>query len=290
MNHRALFGPAGNSDSFTQEGHKHTFEAPAWLAGRGLDAFEYSAGNGVTGSEETFAKIGAEAKKYGIAMSFHAPYYISLSSVEPEKRLKSIMYIRQSLNAAVAMGADIIVVHTGSTAKITRDEAVKLTKETLYKALEEFGSVSIKIGLETMGKQNQLGTLDEVTDICKIDPCLYPVVDFGHMNARNRGGLFTKSDDYKAIFDTIGSRLGAEYAIHLHCHFSKVEFTEAGEKKHLTFGDTVYGPDFEPLIETIVSEKLYPRIICESNGTMAEDAKTMKNSYESLLQTKWSQP
>lgn len=281
---RALFGPAGNSKSFTDEGHRHTYEAPAWLAARGLDAYEYSAGNGVTGSLETFAKIGAEAKKYDIALSFHAPYYISLSSVLLEMRIKSISYIKKSVEAAEAMGADIIIVHTGSTAKLTREEAVRFAKDTLFKTLNELGSVHQRIGLETMGKQNQLGTLDEVIDICKIDPCLYPVVDFGHMNARNRGGLFITADDYRTVFDMISTELGAEYALRLHCHFSKIEYTNAGEKKHLTFEDTVYGPEFEPLIETIVKDGLFPRIICESDGTMAEDAKTMKSCYDRLTE------
>jgi deoxyribonuclease-4 len=283
MINRALFGPSGNSISFTGEGFRHTYQAPAWLAARGLDAYEYSAGNGVTGSPETFAKIGAEAKKYNIALSLHAPYYISLSSVELEMRIKSISYIKKSVEAAEAMGADIIIVHTGSAAKLTREEAVRLAKDTLFKALNELGSDRVKIGLETMGKQNQLGTLDEVIDICKIDPCLCPVVDFGHMNARNRGSLFVTLDDYRIVFDMISSELGAEYALRLHCHFSKVEYTAAGEKKHLTFEDTAYGPEFEPLIETIVKDRLFPRIICESAGTMAEDAKTMKNYYDSLI-------
>jgi deoxyribonuclease-4 len=283
MTTRAIFGPAGNSDSFFAEGHRHTYEAPGWLAARGLDAYEYSAGNGVTGKIETFAKIGAEAKKHGIALSFHAPYYISLSSADPELRQKSISHIQKSVAAAEAMGADIIVVHTGSAAKIGRAEAVLLARDTLYKALEELGSVNVRIGLETMGKQNQLGTLDEVVDICKMDSCLCPVVDFGHMNARNRGGLFTCTDDYRLVFDIIGGELGADYARYLHCHFSKVQYTAAGEKKHLTFEDSVYGPDYEPLIETIAKEGLYPRIICESDGTMAEDAMAMKSYYEKLL-------
>ena len=45
----AKFGPSGSSESFYNEGFKHTYQAPAWLAARGLDAFEYSAGNGITG-------------------------------------------------------------------------------------------------------------------------------------------------------------------------------------------------------------------------------------------------
>jgi len=137
-----------------------------------------------------------------------------------------------------------------------------------------------------MGKVNQLGTLDEVIEQCRVDRHYVPVVDFGHMNAREIGGYFVTSDDYRRIFDKIALGLGDEVARNLHCHFSKIEFTGAGEKKHLTFADTVYGPEFEPLIEAIVKENLTPRIICESAGTQAEDAKAMKNYYEKLMEEK----
>ena len=131
-----------------------------------------------------------------------------------------------------------------------------------------------------MGKVNQLGTLDEVIEICGISKRLSPVVDFGHLNARDRGGVFVTPDDYRRVFDRIGSALGSEKAERLHCHFSKIEYTAGGEKKHLTFADRVYGPEFEPLAEVIAADSLSPRIICESDGTMAEDALTMKRLTE----------
>lgn len=279
----AFFGPSGNSASFIAEGHKKTVEAPAWLADRGLDAFEYSAGNGVTGSLETFEQIGEEARRYNIALSFHSPYFISLSGVDPEKRLKSLDYIGQSIAASEAMGADIIVIHTGSAAKISRADALSLSKDTMYKALEMFPDTMVAMGLETMGKINQLGTLDEVLEICSMDKRLRPVVDFGHMNARECGGLFVTPDDYRRVFDTIGKRLGYEYADRLHCHFSKIEYTDKGERKHLTFADDVYGPPFEPLMEAIAKDGYSPRIMCESAGTQAEDALAMKKCYLAKL-------
>lgn len=279
VNH-PTFGPGGNSESFYEEGKKSTLQAPEWLARNGLDAYEYQAGNGLTAGESTLCKIGEEAKKHGILMSLHAPYFISLSGVEKEKRLKSIDYISRSLRAAECLGADTIVIHTGSAAKITREEAMALAADTLTKNLEVNGSTEIRMGLETMGKINQLGTLDEVLRLCKISPLYCPVVDFGHLNARNLGGYFPDCDSYRAIFDKIGETLGDEYAYHLHCHFSKIEYTKAGEKKHLTFADTEFGPFFDPLAEAIVREGVAPRIICESAGTMAEDALTMKQMWQ----------
>ena len=74
----------------------------------------------------------------------------TLSGVEIEKRLKSIKYIEDSLNAAHLIGAETIVVHTGSAAKITRQEAMKLCADTLVRTLESVDTHGIKIGLETI--------------------------------------------------------------------------------------------------------------------------------------------
>ena len=280
---RAKFGPGGNGDLFYAQGGKGTVQAPAWLSEYGLDAYEFEAGNGLTAGEATLRKIGEEAKKHGIATSLHTPYFISLSGVVEEKRLKSIEYIQKSLWAAELLCANTIVIHSGSAAKISREEAMKLSCDTLYKVIEAIGDTDIKLGIETMGKVNQLGTLDEVIEQCQVDRHYVPVVDFGHMNARERGGLFTTADDYRRVFDKIAQGCGDEVAKNLHCHFSKIEYTDKGEKKHLTFADREYGPDFEPLVEAIAREGLTPTIICESDGTMPEDALAMKKYYESLI-------
>ena len=282
---RPTFGPGGNSESFYAEGNKATVQAPSWLKAKGLDAYEYQAGNGLTASDATLLAVGKKAAEHGILMSLHTPYFISLSGVVEEKRLKSIEYISKSLHAAKLLGADTIVIHTGSAANISREEALALAADTLEKNLEVNGNTQIKMGLETMGKINQLGTLEEVIELCKKHPTYHPVVDFGHLNARNIGGYFTDCDSYRRVFDKIATALGDEYAYNLHCHFSKIEYTSAGEKKHLTFEDTMYGPEFDGLGEAIVREGVCPRIICESAGTMAEDALFMKNMWQSAKET-----
>lgn len=273
------FGPGGNGDWFRRDGMKSPLQTPGWLEKVGLDAFEYEATRGVSAGEESLAALGEKAREHGIAMSLHTPYFISLSGVEEFKRLKSIVYIEQSLRAAELIGGDVIVIHTGSAAKISRAEAMSLARDTLERTLEKTVNSSVRLGLETMGKQNQLGTLDEVIELCRISPRLVPVVDFGHLNARGAGGQFPDADSYRRVFDAIGSALGDEVAGTLHCHFSKIEYTAAGEKRHLTFEDNTYGPEFEPLAEAIIREGLSPRIICESDGTQAEDALQMKNIF-----------
>ena len=280
---KAKFGPGGNSDAFRLAGYSSTLDAPAWLREIGLDAYEYEAGNGLSAGASMLAEIGRRASENNIKMSYHTPYFISLSGIVEEKRLKSIDYIRQSLEAARLLGAGTIVVHCGSCAKISRDEAMRLAADTLVRAASSLDTYGIKIGIETMGKINQLGTLDEVLELCRIDSCFVPVVDFGHLNARDLGGVFKTSDDYLRVFDKIASRMDNYIAENLHCHFSKIEYSKSGESKHLTFEDTVYGPDYEPFVEAIVKGDLTPTVICESAGTQSMDALTMKTLYESIL-------
>ena len=276
------FGPGGNGEWFKSEGGKATVQAPGWLASKGLDAYEYEAGKGVNAGEAVLSQIGQKAHEHGIRMSLHAPYFMSLSSVEEEKRQNSIGYIEKSLWAADLLGADTIVIHSGSAGKITREEAMRLSCGTLSGLMESIDNryPHIRLGIETMGKKNQLGTLDEVIEQCRVHPQFHPVVDFGHLNARDRGGVFPDRDSYRRVFHTVAERLGDAYATHMHCHFSKIEYTDAGEKRHVTFEDTVYGPAFEPLMEAIIRDGLCPRIICESDGTMAEDALAMKRYWQ----------
>ncbi len=275
----AYFGPGGNSDAFRLAGGSSTLEAPLFVKSIGLDAYEYEAGNGLSATPAMLAAVGKQAEIHNVRMSFHTPYFISLSGVVEEKRLNSIRYIKESIEAARLLGAKTIVVHTGSAAKISRDEAMKLCADTLIRTLSEVETYGIKIGLETMGKINQLGTLDEVLELCRIDSAFVPVVDFGHLNARDLGGVFKTADDYLRVFDKISSCLGAEIAENLHCHFSKIEWSKGGEKRHLTFSDDVYGPRFEPLVDAIVKNGLSPTIICESAGTQSDDALEIKKYY-----------
>ena len=169
---------------------------------------------------------------------------------------------------------------------MSREEAMALAKETLKCAINEAdnaGFSDIHICPETRGKINQLGTIEEVVDFCLLDERLIPTIDFGHLNARTFGGV-NSAEDYAAILDEVKNRLGSEREKMFHSHFSKIEYTEkGGEKKHLTFDDTVFGPDFEPLAELICRRGLTPTIICESDGTMAEDALAMKKMYEQKL-------
>lgn len=279
---RAKFGPAGNSNSFKEMGYKSFKEVPKYVSEFGLDCFEYQCGHGVQIKEDSARKLGELAREQNISLSLHAPYYISLSSVSQETRLKSVDYILQSARAVDYMGGNRIVVHTGSCGKLSRAEALTLAKDTMKRAIEvlkEEGLSHIHICPETMGKVNQLGTLEEVLELCDIHESLIPCVDFGHLYARTFGGLVTY-EDFLVIADKMKNKLGEDRAKNFHCHFSKIQYTDpGGEKMHLTFENKEYGPDNKLFTQLLYERGLNPTVICESAGTQAEDAKTMKEDY-----------
>lgn len=277
------FGPGGNSESFGKK--KFPEDLPDYLASMGLNGYEIECGRGVRIAEKTYKLLPDIAKENNIFLTLHTPYFISLSSENEETRLKSVTYIEESAVAADKLGAKKIVVHSGSCAKMTREAALELAKDTLGRAqkrLDEIGMSEIIICPETMGKINQLGTLSEVIELCKIDDRFLPCVDFGHLNARTLGGI-KSIDDYGAILDEIENKLGFERLKNFHVHFSKIQYTSGGEKCHLTFSDNEYGPDYEPLMELFAKRGLEPSVICESAGTQAEDAAMMKKAYEGYL-------
>lgn len=281
---KPLFGPAGNGDDFAAAGLKHTAQAPAWLRSLGLSAYEYQCGRGVRVSEDTAAAIALAAAQNDIAVSVHAPYFISLASAEKEKRDNSLRYMLESALAVRMLGGDRIVVHPGGLGGRGRAEATALAVETLTRAqrvLDEAGLSDVHICPETMGKINQLGDLDEVLTFCTVDERFLPCVDFGHLNCRVQGALNSTAAMVE-VLDRVADRLGAERMRRMHIHFSKIEYTAGGEKRHLTFEDAVFGPDPRFLIEALVQRSAAPVVICESSGTQARDAVMLHQLWKEI--------
>lgn len=278
------FGPGGNCEAFYEQGGKSSMDIPAWLKKVGLNAYEYECGRGVKISEESANRLGELARENGITLSVHAPYFTNISSTEDERIDKTISYIMQSAIAAKNMGAGRVVVHMGAAKDITRACAMEISKKTMKRALSELeaaGLGDITLCPETMGKINQMGTLEEVLELCATDERLVPTIDYGHLNARSLGGLSTK-EDFEFITDKMFKKLGEYRAKNFHVHFSKIEFTKGGEKKHVTFDNTEYGPLFEPLAQVLFERGLTPTIICESAGTQTMDALYMKKCYDEV--------
>ena len=282
----AKFGPAGNSEEFSKK-YKSTASAPSYLREMGLDHYEYQCGRGVKVSDKTASELREKLLENEISLSLHAPYFISLSSLEKEKRDNSINYILQSCDAVTRLGGKRIVIHSGSCSKLSREDALELAKDTISQARKtavEQGYGDVVFCPETMGKVNQLGNLYEVLELCKLDDTFIPCIDFGHLNAREFGFIKGKAE-YEKIIAQIENAIGTDRTRIFHSHFSKIMFTNpGGEKKHLTFDDNQgFGPDYEPLMEIVAKKNLSPVFVCESAGTQDADALAMKKYYLSLI-------
>ena len=281
---RARFGPAGNAEDFP---YSSSVKAPAWLAELGLDCYEYQCGKGVHVGEETARAVGAAAAEQGIVLSLHAPYFINLANPDPDALQRTIGYITSACLAAARMGAGRVVVHSGALMGRTRKEALRTALASMRQviaACDEAGFAHIALCPETMGKINQLGDLDEVLELCQLDERLIPCVDFGHLYARSLGAD-DGAEAMERILDRMAEALGEERASRFHSHFSHIEFTmNGGEKRHRTFEDDGgFGPDWAPLAAAVARRGWSPAFICESAGTQARDALTMKRIYLDCL-------
>jgi deoxyribonuclease-4 len=289
MAERTRFGPAGVPPMFRLMGADLP-DVPRLLREEGLDAFEYEAvrwGQKPQISKEHAEKLGAAAKENDVQLSLHGSYYINLSGkrdiVEASKRR-----LIASATAADWMGAYVMVFHTGFYGRFEKDFAFGTCLDALKEVSAEIRRLGlrVKLGPETMGRKFQVGSLDEILTLCQEVEGTQLVVDWAHLHALHQGSL-RKIEDFRAIAEKVEQKLGTEAMRSMHCHFSKIEFTAQGEKKHHTLDEEGFGPDFRMLAEVIADFQMHPTIICES-PILDVDARKMKETLQQVLKSRQS--
>ena len=215
------FGQSGNSFLYSEAGFSDSSRSALWAKEMGLDCFEYSFGRGVNMSKQKAEAIGESFKKQGIELSVHAPYFINFAGLEEEKIQNSYGYVLDSLEYAKIMGAKRVVFHPSTQGKLTREEAVNLTKQRLQVLADkivERGFDDMFVCPETMGKSAQIGTPLEIAEFCNIAPFYVPCIDFGHVNARTNGSLKTV-EDFLDVLNLTEQVAGRDKLEKLHIHF-----------------------------------------------------------------------
>jgi len=286
MNRRPRFGPAGVPPLFRFMKATLT-DVPRLLREEGLDAFEYEAvrwGKKPQMRKEEAQRLRLEAVQNDVWLSLHGSYFINFCGneaiVEASKQRLTAGAI-----AAEWMGAHVVVFHPGVYGKRSRMEALKTCSKALEEVVEHMQSLGIRnvrIGPETMGRTYQLGSLDETLNLCEAVERTQLVVDWSHLHARDKG-RFRTVEDFCSVVKLIEKRLGTEAVKNLHCHFTKIEFTDKGEKRHHTLQEARYGPDFQLLAKVIAEFKLKPVIISES-PILDLDAMKMRDILQEELE------
>ncbi|MFP4403829.1 MAG: TIM barrel protein [Candidatus Woesearchaeota archaeon] len=248
-------GPGGTSGLGYEKGIEKLKEL-------GLNALEVEFTYGVRMSDEKAKIIGKLAKKNNIKLSVHAPYYINLASDEKEKVDASITRILDSCKKAHYLNAEFVVFHAGFYQNKTKIETYKKIKNNilLINDLIKKNNLNVKLAPETTGKHTQFGSIEELLNLYKEINC-YLCIDFAHIYARQNGVI-----DYDKLFKE------TKVLPYIHSHFSGIEFTQKGEKKHLVTDKEL----IKPLIKSIIKHNLDITIINESPEPFLDSVKTKK--------------
>ncbi len=250
------FGPAGFGMP-AEKGIEH-------ISKLGLTAAEIEFTYGVNMSNETAKRVGELAKKRNIHLSVHAPYYINLASENRQKIGASKTRILQSCERGNYLGAKYVVFHAAFYGKMSKEECYKQVKKEILEMKEHIKQKgwNIELALETTGKASQFGDLDELIKLAKETHC-HLCIDFAHLKARCNGKI-----DYKEIFSKI-KKSGIKY---IHAHFSGIEYTAKGERRHLITAEH----DLKELLQWIKKLGLDTTIINESPDPIGDSVKGLR--------------
>jgi len=255
MKQKIIFGPAGLGGVSEAVDNLHK------LKELGLEACEIAFTYGTyIKKKEDAEKIGNEAKKLGISLSIHAPYWINLNSVEQEKIEKSKQRILESCKVGTWLQATKVVFHPGYYGKSSKKDTYEKIKNEmldLQKSINE-KNYTVKLAPETTGKVNVFGSIDEIKELIDDTNCSF-CIDFAHILARYGSYNF---DEIEKKFRRFNE---------WHIHFSGIEYGEKGEKRHLRLEKN----NIKKLIENLPKEKKFT-IISESPSPVEDSVVSLE--------------
>ncbi|MAG11042.1 endonuclease IV [Candidatus Pacearchaeota archaeon] len=194
----------------------------AEFAGVGIRAAEISFTHGTyIKKKEDALKVKRAAKKFGIQLSIHAPYWINLNSDDLGKVKASKQRILKACEVGDWIGAKKVIFHCGYFMKKEKSGSYENIKNRIIEMQEEANKHKWKVTLcpETMGKINVFGGVEEISQLVKDTDCGF-CLDFAHILAR----------DKKINWEKIEKLFPQK---NWHCHFSGIEYGEKGERNHI---------------------------------------------------------
>lgn len=230
----------------------------------GLKACEVSFTHSVYIKEQDAKKIGEAAKRLGIQLSIHAPYFINLNSNEKAKVEASKQRILKCLEIGTYLGAKYIVIHSGFYGKDSREKTYENIKKEMLELqkIRKEKKYTPQLAPETMGKINVFGSIEEIAQLVRDTGCS-ACIDFAHILARS-GGNYRFEETLK-LFKELDE---------MHIHFSGIEYTDKGERNHLKTPTS----EWKKLIEALPKNK--DIFIINESPEMIEDACEGLKIYE----------
>lgn len=219
---------------------------------------------GLRVSEKKAHEIGRLARKYGIAMSMHAAYYISLVSKDLAVRKRSRERLVKALRFAPLMEVKRIVFHSGGYSGHSPQEAYAAVRDALIDVWETAGRESGDAILmpEIAGKIRAFGSVEELISLSQEVDHVLPTIDWAHLYARSQGKICDRPQ-FLQVLEAFEKALGKEFTDNMHFHVSGITFTERGEKEHRPLGGR-WGPDILPLMDIVREIGYKPTFISET--------------------------
>jgi len=270
---------------FGTAGAPHTSRAPTTEAGiervreLGLDCLEVQFVQRVGMGQKTALEVAEVASRTNVRLSCHAPYAINLNSHEPEKVAASEERLLKAACIGALCGAESAVAHLA----FYMDDPPELVYERVKKRLEKVIATlrreknPVIIRPEVMGKDTQFGTLEEVLSLSAEIEGVLPALDFSHWHARS--GKNNTYGEFLLVLNQVESRLGRWGLEKMHIHLSGIEYSLAGERKHLNLKEADLR--YPELLQALKDSKASGTIICESPN-LEEDALLLQETYRSL--------
>ncbi len=239
----------------------------------GLGALECEFVRGVNMKPELAEEVGKVAKEFFVRLSVHSPYFVNLNSQSKKIIEESKKRIFDSADRGERMDADAIAIHCAYYGGNTPEKTFETVKQNLLDIVDRMkqsGIKNIKLGVETMGKLSQFGTLDEAIRMSREVKGVVPYIDWAHIFVRQNGKI-----DYAEIFD----KLKVLKLEHINSHFEGVKRNK--ENKFVDVHVPIENPPFEPLAKEILKIKADITIISES-PILEQDSLQMKKVLEKL--------
>ena len=243
----------------------------------------YSLASGVARDYLELQELGVLARELDIELSLHTPYYMDLADADglAARSLQSIMWAGL---LAEAMGSTMVVTHLGMFGELDHKVALDAIQKNLRTLRDSYkkAKVHARLGIEASGRQEVVGSLDEIVKLAKNVKGISPVINFAHVHARGFG-LFKRPED----FDDVLGKVEKVSDGHLHTHFSGVEQADGNVQRYTPIkkGDL----RFEPLAECLLDED-YDLTIVSSSPLLEHDAMYMKVILERVLAKRLVRP
>ncbi len=268
-----LFGTAGIPLS---TGHPTTVEGISRVKELGLGCMELEFVRNINITKERAPEVRKKASDENVVLTCHAPYFINLNALEPEKRYASMQRIEKSAEILHECGGWSVCFHPGFYLGCTKEKTYEAIRENIKQVGKSLDNKGVDVWLrpETTGKESQFGSYEELLKISQEVENVMPVFDFSHIHAR--AGKYNTDPEFRKIFEGIEKHLGKDGLGNMHIHLSGINYTDKGERNHLVLEES--DMNYKDLLNIWKEFRIKGCVISESPN-LEEDALLLQKTY-----------